>query len=234
MRRLQEESSDGGDTSESTTGDVGDSGTSVGGWLGGGRASWGNWGGAVVADWVLWWGHWSRWCWVGVSWRSRVGLWLLWAGRRAWGWLGVDSWDGQGGGSGDDVGLALVDEGGWLRAVSGVHSRPGGGWVGRSWVRLGAGAVAWRRSVGSWLGLGWVGRVSLDGGRRSVAWRRSVSSWLGLGWVSWDGGGGLNTVSWRSLVGWRSVRGDGRASQGSDDSGTHFDSCLVVPGKECG
>lgn len=132
LRHLQEESSEGSDTSESTTGNVGDSSTSVGGWLGWGRASWGNWGGAVVANWVLWWGDWSRWSWVGVDRRSWVGLWLLWAGWRAWDWSwvgGVDSWDGQGGGLGDNVGLALVGEGGWLRAVGGVHSRPGGGWV---------------------------------------------------------------------------------------------------------
>lgn len=74
----------------------------------------------------------------------------------------------------------------------------------RSWVRLGLGLVLWWWSVSSWLGLGWVGGwVSL--GLGLVDRRRSVASWLGLGWVSWDGGGGLSAVAWRSLVGWRSL-----------------------------
>lgn len=154
MLHLQEESSEGSDTSESTASDVGNSGTSVGGWLSGsGRwGSWaGNWVSCVVANWVLWclWGDWGGW----LLWRVDWGSWLLW--RVHWGALarvdnsgvlvhwdlgGVGSWDGQGGGRGDHVGLALVGEGGWLRAVGGVHGLVGGDsgwavdWGRRSWV----------------------------------------------------------------------------------------------------
>lgn len=95
----------------------------------------------------LGWLHWARW--AGVGW----GRWLHWAVWHWLGWLnwavwhrgaagdpggagdgdsgGVDSWDGEGGSLGDDVGAGLVGEGGWLWAVGGEHSLVGldSGWV---------------------------------------------------------------------------------------------------------
>ena len=140
MLNLQEESSEGTETSNGSASNVGDSGTSVGSWL----AVCGRWSRAS-ASWVcLGWVSWCSWCggvlanwWVVRSWRR----WLDWAvwnrasldlgGLVNWNLGGVGCWDGEGGGRGDHVGLRLVSESGSLWAVGGVDSLVGldSGWL---------------------------------------------------------------------------------------------------------